>query len=218
MGTHNDGILLLAIRGALKQSVLDDARKIHNETAGNPQGVAAARALGDLSHNVYVPLADAPDVATELLILDRWTSFDGLQKFFSDPQVQAGGGLIFKSRDPVVFAKADIQSFSLPVPKGRNDRFVGTIRGTVKSREAATAVLDAMAKQSINAARMKGQISHEVFFKPDSLELIGVDLWMDADGMTSFYSEGKATALYEQFAAPPVTGLWKQPAGQWVEW
>ena len=50
----NDGIFLLAIRGTLKPKTLEDARSTHNMTAGNPDGVAAARALGDLSHNAKV--------------------------------------------------------------------------------------------------------------------------------------------------------------------
>src|SRR5262249_17943600 len=73
--TVMNDIIQLVIRGTLNTPVLDEVRKIHNETAGNPQGVAAARSLGDLSHNVFVPLADA---ATELLILDTWNNLDGL--------------------------------------------------------------------------------------------------------------------------------------------
>lgn len=223
---HNDGVILLAIRGSLRQPVLDEVRKIHNDTAGNPQGVAAARALGDLSHNVYVPLQDKPEVATELLIMDLWNSFEGLQKFFSDPQVQAGGGLIFSSRDPVVFADAGVQGFTCPTPKAKTERYVGILRGTVTSRDAAKAAFDAYCKRCINAARMKGQISHAVYFRatppgaPESLELIGVDTWMDAEGMQAFYTENApdGNALYEQFETRPATSLWKQPAGQWVEW
>ena len=43
-------IYLLAIRGTLAPKTLEDARKTHNETAGAPANVAAARGLGDLSH------------------------------------------------------------------------------------------------------------------------------------------------------------------------
>jgi hypothetical protein len=39
----NEDIFLLAIRGSLKAKTQEDARNIHNMTAGNPEGVTAAR-------------------------------------------------------------------------------------------------------------------------------------------------------------------------------
>ncbi len=224
MSINND-IVQLAIRGTLKTAVLEEARAIHNQTAGNPAGVAAARALGDLSHNVFVPLGDAKDAASELLILDLWNSVEGLGKFFSDPQVQAGGDMIFAKRDPVVWQAAGARGFVLPTPAGRAQRFVGLVRGTVKSRDAAVAAFDTLERQSINAGRLVGQISHQIFFRltppgaPPSLELFGVDVWMDAEGMTKFYQDGSHNSLLaDVFAGPPVTSVWKQPAGSWVEW
>lgn len=225
--TAPSDLFLLAIRGDLKPTSLDEARTVHNQTAGNPQGVAAARALGDLSHNVYVPIGDAPSAATELLILDTWTSVEGLGTFFSDPQVQGGGGMIFKTRDPVVWVQDSAYSFSLPAPKNRTARYVGVIRGTVKSREAAHAVFDRAGRASMQPARMLGQVSHHVYFRatqpgePASTELLGVDVWHDADGMAKFYSnvEGMAASgIYDVFAGKPATSVWKQPAGEWVEW
>jgi hypothetical protein len=214
-------IILLAIRGTLNPTTVEQARGIHNNTAGHPDGVAAARALGDLSHNVFVPLANAKDTATELLILDLWNSHEGLGKFFSDPQVQAGGGMIFKSRDPGVWQPSGARGFALPTPSGRNERFVGLLRATVRSRDAAKAAFDKLEQHSINAGRLAGQISHQMYFKaePDSLELLAVDHWMDAEGMTKTYaSSPHLKPLADIFAGPPTTSVWKQPAGSWVEW
>jgi hypothetical protein len=224
MSLNND-IVLLAIRGALKPTTIEEARAVHNQTAGNSQGVAAARALGDLSHNVYVPLQDAPSVASELLILDLWNSVEGLGKFFADPQAQAGGNMIFASRDPVVWRLAPTSGFILPTPASRDRRFVGIIRGRVKSREAATDAFDTFARRAINAGRLAGQISHQVFFRlappdaPPSLELLGVDVWMDAEGMSRVYDDRAHLApIADVFAEAPTTSRWKQPAGSWVEW
>jgi hypothetical protein len=221
----NGGIYLLAIRGTLNKTVLDEVRTIHNETAGSPPGVAAARALGDLSHNVYVPLGDAPDAASELLILDSWTSVDGLRTFFSDPQVQAGGGLIFKDRDSAVWSLSEMRGFVHPTPKDKPDRYVGIIRGTVRSREAAREVFDGMVNKTINASRMLGHMSHQMYWRATppneqpSLELIGVDVWYDGEGMKKFYAEAtKAAGAYDVFVSQPATSIWKQPQGQWVEW
>jgi hypothetical protein len=221
----NQDIVLLAIRGALNATNLEEARAVHNRTAGNPEGVAAARALGDLSHNVYVPHGDAPAAATELLILDLWNSVEGLGKFFSDPQVQAGGAMMFASRDPVVWQLAPASGFILPTPRGRDRRFVGLIRGVVKSREGATAAFDAFARRAINAGRLAGQVSHQVFFRVPSpgaspaMELLGVDVWMDDAGMARVYGDRAHLApIADVFSAAPTTSTWKQPAGDWVEW
>ena len=223
----NDDIFLLAIRGVLKPKTLEDARTTHNATAGNPHGVAAARALGDLSHNVFVTPGDTRGTAGELLILDLWNNLDGLDKFFSDKQVQEGGAMIFatiESRE--LWSPADdFRSFILPTPAGRTSQWVGLIRGTVRSREAARTIFDAIAKETINAARTEGQVSHEIFFRmtppgqPQSLELLGVDVWMDAEGMGRFYANPQHIApLRDIFTAPPATSTWKRPAGEWVEW
>ena len=225
--SHASGIVLLAIRGTLAPKTIEEARQVHNETAGNPQGVEAARALGDLSHNVFVPLSPAAGgAAGEILFLDQWNNPAGIQQFFSDAHVQAGAGLMFTSRDPVVFAPADdCASYALATPAGKNDRFVGLLRATVRSRSVAADAFNAMTKASMSAARRAGQISHHVFYRmtgpgePPSLDLLGVDVWMDAASMGGFYSDPQHLApLKDAFAGPPVTSVWKQPAGEWREW
>ena len=73
-------LYLLSIRGTLAPATLEEARQVHNQTAGNPAGVAAAKSLGDVSHMVYVPVphnGHAPAKgAGEFLILDLWRSID----------------------------------------------------------------------------------------------------------------------------------------------
>ncbi len=44
---------LFTLRGKVNTPTVADARELHNKTAGSADGIAAARALGDLSHNVY---------------------------------------------------------------------------------------------------------------------------------------------------------------------
>ena len=80
-------MFLLCIRGTLNDKTPETARETHNATAGNPQVVAAAQALGDLSHKVFVPTT--PESA-EFLILDIWKDPSGIEKFFSDENVRLG--------------------------------------------------------------------------------------------------------------------------------
>ena len=103
-------VFLLSIRGTLAPDTLEAARKVHNQTAGNPAGIAAAQSLGDVSHMVHIPIGHNGHAKTEgageFLILDLWTSIEGLNTFFSDKQVQEGGSMIFSERDPVVWSAA----------------------------------------------------------------------------------------------------------------
>ena len=223
----NDDMFLLAIRGVLKPKTLEDARTTHNMTAGNPAGVSAARALGDLSHNVFVMTGDTKGGAGELLILDLWNNLEGFNNFFADKQVQEGGAMIFSSVESRgLWAPAqDFRSFILPRPTHKNELCVGLLRGTVRSQNEARVALDKMAKDTLNAARMEGQVSHEIFFRMTtsreaaSLDLLGVDVWMDAGGMSRFYSNTEHFAPFREiFDGAPSTSTWKQPAGEWIEW
>ena len=131
---QNSTVYLLSILGKLAPKTLEAARTIHNQTAGNPAGVATARSLGDLSHMVYIPTG--PDGATsgDFLILDQWNNLDGLNQFFADHDVQEGGNLIFSQRSPVVWAPAEgFVAYHFPAPYGRNDRHLGVAVGPVKS-------------------------------------------------------------------------------------
>jgi len=215
---------LLTIRGKLKPPTVETSRGIHNATAGNPDGVAAARSLGDLSHMVYVPSGQNGGASSELLIMDVWNSIDGLNQFFSDHNVQEGGNMIFTEREPVVWMPArGAFTYHLAVPKGKNDRFVGVIRGPVSSHEHALAVHNEFASMGVNQARMAGNISHDVFFRlaqpgsPESLELLAVDTWMDGAGMAATYSNPAYGSIFSKlFSGPFVASTWQEPAGEWV--
>jgi hypothetical protein len=219
-------LYLLAIRGTLAPSTLEAARTIHNETAGAPASVAAARSLGDLSHMVYVPANGNPASASEFLILDVWNSLDGLNQFFANPQVQEQAGRIFSTRDPVVWAPAaGFLSYHLPAPHGKNERIVAVVRGTVRSRDAAQAIHNTIVASQINKARMAGDLSHQAYFRlappdaPEALEFFAVDVWMGTAGMSQYYEDPEFLRGFQDlFTAPPSTSVWTHPAGDWVEW
>ena len=87
-------LYLLTIRGTLSPTTLEEARKVHNMTAGDPGGVAAAKSLGDVSHMVYIPLphdGHTPSKgAGEFLIMDLWHSMDGPQHLLCRRTCPAG--------------------------------------------------------------------------------------------------------------------------------
>jgi hypothetical protein len=215
---------LLTVRGTTVPAGTEEARTLHNATAGNPAGVEAARSLGDLSHQVFTPCGDAQ--AGELLFIDFWNSLSGLGQFFSDPQVLAGADLLFGSRDaPVWAATSGFGGFHLTVPAGQAVTGVGLIRVTVSSLDKAADAFTAYTAATINASRRHGIVSHSVWSRvPDpgeqpAPEVLGVDLWMDAEKMSGYYDLGLGfDALGPVFAGEPGTSLWQSAPGDWTEW
>jgi quinol monooxygenase YgiN len=197
---------------------------VHNSTAGVPANVAAARQLSDLSHMVYVPFGGGGKPG-DFLILDQWNNLEGLNTFFADPHVQEGGGMIFASRDPVVWTPADLVSYNFPAPYGKNDRIVATVRAKVKSLAEASQIHNALVQKLVNKARIAGNMSHAGYFRmaapgdPAGLEFFAVDTWYDAAGMGKHYQDPEVMDGFGGlFASPPELGVWAHPAGEWVEW
>src|SRR4030095_335453 len=225
--TNQLTLYLLTIRGTLSPDTLEAARKIHNQTAGDPAGVAAAPSLGDVSHMVYIPMEHDGHAKTkgagEFLIMDLWYSMEGLNTFFAAPHVQEGGGMIFSQRDPVVWAPAqDFVSFHIPAPFGKNDRIIAVVRGTVNSKDEAKTLHNTAMVKTISKARKLGMLSHEAYFRmaapdsPEALEFFVVDVWMRGDGMGDFYGDEDYLAGFNHlFTAEAADSVWGHPKGDW---
>lgn len=220
--------VMLTVRGTLIPTTLDAARVLHNDTAGSPPGIAAARALGDLSHRVFAPVTEAsPGVkANELLFIDTWCDPQGIGQFFSNHEVQRQAGQLFSAKDATVWMPAvGALSYHLPPPRTLARRFVGIVRGTVASVDQAIAAFVAADSRSIRDARRRGIVSHEIFVKvpmpgdTGPLEVIGLDQWAALDGMSEHYQDEAAMkSLATVFTAPPAASIWSTAAGDWSEW
>jgi hypothetical protein len=223
-------LYLLTIRGTLSPETLEAARKVHNQTAGDPAGVAAAKSLGDVSHMVFVPMEHDGHGKTkgagEFLIMDLWASIDGLNTFFADKHVQEGGAMIFSQRDPVVWAPADgFTSFHIPAPYGMNDRIIAVARGTVHSVEQARKLHNTAMTVTIGKARAAGILSHDAYFRmaapnsPEALEFFIVDTWMRGDALGDFYGDEQFLEGFNHlFTAEAADSVWVHPKGDWIEW
>jgi hypothetical protein len=223
---NNLSLFLLSIRGTLSSPTLEAARKIHNSTAGAPANVATAQSLGDVSHMVHVPMDKPETGAGEFLILDIWNSMEGLNKFFANPTVQEQAGQIFTQRDPVVWAAAEgFVSYHIPAPFGKNDRYITTARGTVKSVDEARKLHNDSTIKTLSKARKAGNLSHEAYLRmaapgsPEALEFFAVDVWTRPDDMMSFYDDPEFLAGFDHiFTGEANTAVWLHPKGDWVEW
>jgi hypothetical protein len=219
-------MILLTVRGTLAPKNLEAGRVLHNETAGSPRGIDAARSLGDLSHNVFAPTGAEGQTSKpgELLFLDRWVDAQGIMTFFSNPHVQEQAANLWADKDASVWMPATGSfSYALPAPKSKPARFVGIVRGLIKSPEQAVATFAKVDEAALKEARRRGLLSHEIFIRmgrPDEpLELLGLDLWCDPEGMREHYADDKhMAALGTAFTARPDASAWTEPAGNWSEW
>jgi hypothetical protein len=216
---------LLTVRGKVKTPSVADARELHNATAGSSEGVAAARSLGDLSHNVYTTAGNGAE-ADELLFIDYWNSPTGLGQFFDDAQVQAGAAQLFAEREGVLWGPTTgFGDFHLATPSGTFVAGVGLLRVGVASLEAAAPAFNAYAAATINTARRHGQVAHTTWSRLPNVgetntpEVIGVDLWNDLEQMDAYYDLGLGFEhLGPAFAGQPQTSVWRTADGQWTEW
>ncbi|MDQ1494549.1 MAG: hypothetical protein QOG69_1032 [Actinomycetota bacterium] len=215
-------VFLLTVRGTPNTESVGAARDLHNATAGLPQSVAGARALGDLSHNVFLP-TDRSDL--RLLFIDTWNNPAGVGQFFSNPQVAEAAGALFKERDATLWTQAvGFGSYSLPAPSGRSVAGVGYLRANVTSLEAARSAFHADAAAHINQGRLAGQVGHHVWVPAPvpgaetAVEVLGIDYWLDVDQMVAFYTDTYMSQLGPVFTAAPDTGTWKSAGSDWVEW
>ncbi|HEX4058083.1 MAG TPA: hypothetical protein VHX87_07190 [Galbitalea sp.] len=213
---------LLTVLGTPNSSSPAGAKDLHNQTAGNPGGVAAAKSLGDLSHNVFLPLGKDDK---RLLFMDTWNSPTGLGQFFSDEQVQQGGNALFADREAVLWMPAaGFGSYSLPVPSGKSVAAVGLMRAPVSSYEAAADAFHADSAEKANASRQLGQIAHQLWVPvpmggpTPATEVLGVDYWLDEKQMNQWYAGATYDHLGPVFTGAPATSTWKPAGGSWVEW
>jgi hypothetical protein len=227
MTSSTDTPVLLVVRGTLVPRDLEAARVLHNETAGSVPGMNAARALGDLSHQVYSPGPGTKQSNArpgEVLFVDRWVDADGIMKFFSAPQVQEQAGRLFSDRDASLWMPArEAFTYALPAPRNKPNRWVGMVRGPIASAEHAIAAFAEVDRGAQRDARRRGMVSHEVFIKlarpGDPLELLALDLWCDVDGMIEHYSDAEhMRGLSPAFSGTTAASAWEQPKGDWNEW
>jgi hypothetical protein len=133
---------------------------------------------------------------------------------------------LFSSRDAVVWAPATgFGEVSLTVPGGRGAAGIGVLRCSVTSMDAAADAFSAYLAAVVNKARRHGLVAHRVCTRvPNpgerpSLEVIGLDLWMDADEMDAYYQLGIGFDLLGPIqSGPPSTSTWESAPGEWVEW
>jgi hypothetical protein len=214
-------LYLLTVMGTPTTGSVTETRDLHNATVGNPDGVAGAKALGDLSHNVYLP----SDGTNRLLFLDTWNTPTGVGQFFSDEQVLQGAAALFAEREAVLWMPAaGFGSYNLQVPSGKTVAGIGIMRAPVADYEVAGKAFHADSVAKINAGRQFGLIAHTLWVplpvpgtKP-ATEVFGVDYWLDADQMDKWYASASYDTVGAAFTGAPESSTLRPAGSGWIEW
>jgi len=244
-----ESLVLHTTRGTLESGNLNDSRLLHNSfVAEGPQpGREIARALSDLSHNIYAPaerVGDTPGVESgELLFIDYWADPNGMETFFANVAAQEAGDRLFSAREESEWAPAlNAFTFQVPAPVDAPARFIGMMRAPVNSAADAITALGKLVSTNLAAARRRGQLSHGLFvrvadtitIRPASnarrsggedvvvsaqpVEILAVDSWSTLEGLEEHYGDAVAMAgLDNALAGPPTTSVWEQVGG-FAEW
>jgi hypothetical protein len=216
-----DAPVILTVRGTLNVKTLDEAKKVHNATAGSAEGMEAARSLSDISHTVFQPVVHKLSGAKEgeLLFIDFWMDPEGLQKFFSNPHVQQQAGALFTSKDASVYMPArGAFTYRVPPKSGKAPRYVALLRAPVKSPDTTIAAFAKTQSSAVQQGRRRGQLSHDLYVALNGAEVLGVDTWSDLDGLIEHYSDtSKMKDIIDTLSGAPNASIWEASTG-FNEW
>jgi len=208
--------------GTVRPSSAEETRLTHNATIGDPASVAAVQALGDLSHLVHVPLGEWTG---ELVLIDQWTSAEGIQQFLANPKIREHGQQLFSISRPGVWRLGEgFVQYTINTPARQTNRFLALLHGPVTSLDAAQRAYNQVFRQRIGEARKLGLVTHELFIRigpgtPDSVEILGIDSWFKLDGPRQLYADPQFQAAFTGvFTRPPQTWVLHRPEGDWIEW
>ena len=242
-------LFLHTTRGTLNPKTLEEARTMHNAfvTEGTPPGIEIARALGDLSHNLYTSVEGLGSLSHaspgELLFIDTWADPGGMEQFFANPFAQEAADRLFSERVEAEWLPArDAFTFQVPARTDAPARFVRMMRASVRVASDATALLAELVQADLRTSRKLGHLSHQLFLRhatvvtarpasnarrsggeaisepPEPVEILVVDGWPTLEGLKEYASVSTATNGLDGVLAGPLTvSIWEQARG-FVEW
>lgn len=211
---------LALVKGALFTADLAAAQVQHDMLASG--GEAAAKAAGDVAHDVYLGtdlLGTTPD---ELVAIDRWTSDANMDAFYSDPGFQAAFGALFTAPPAFgTFLRADFHQWgSLDAADASDPRFVVVVRGRLADAPSIVkAQHDAVAQGGEAQAKAAGDVAHVVYLgRDDEREVAIFDVWSADTNLAATYGDPTfQAAVGALFEAPgPVIGVYAST--DWHQW
>lgn len=208
------------VRGTLAQSDMGQAQAQHDAIAKG--GEAAAKAAGDIGHDVGLGTTLLGTTENAFLGLDRWKPGSDPAAFYSNPDFQKAFGSLFASPPKLeLFAKQDSWHSwgSIDAADGVDPHYYVVVRGRLAKDPAATRPAhDQLAQGGEAQAKAAGDVAHVVYLGvEDPLEFLAIDLWTTKDAMAGVYGDpGFQKAFGALFASPPTLGVYQSTSfHQW---
>jgi quinol monooxygenase YgiN len=221
-GGAEDQEFAVVVRGILAGNDLQASQMSHDQLAMG--GEAAAKAAGDISHDVLLGTTLLGTTENQFLAVDRWESADNLDAFYADPDFQAAFGALFSA--PPTLEKFAFQrnwagwGDDLNAGDASDPHYFVVVRGRLK--DVGTAMSQAMHDEVASAgeapAIAAGDVAHLPYLgKEDPREFLAVDIWSSADNLEAFYSDPAfQMAFAALFEGPPTIGVYAST--DWHQW
>jgi len=209
------------VRGTLFTTDLAMAKEKHDGIAGG--GEAAAKAAGDIAHDVLLGTTMLGTEENQFLGIDRWTDAQAMNNFYMNPDLQAAFGTLFSGppsleafqRQPTWHTWGDMDAGDSFDPY-----FFVVVRGKLKEADPAKAQAahDAVAGGGEAQVTAAGDVAHIVFTGlQDPQEFFAIDIWKASDNLEAVYTNPDFQAAFGGlFEGTPTLAVYQST--DWHQW
>lgn len=219
MDAMASGEWVALVRGTLFTDDLVMAQMRHDGLAAG--GEEIARMAGDFGHDAMLGTTLLGTTENAFLGVDRWTSFDGMNNFYANPDFATGFAMLFEG-DPNLefFVRSDFHEWGeLTAGDGADHVFV-VVRGTLADADPASARAshDLVAQGGEEMVRAAGDLAHVVYVGvEDPREFLAFDIWQDTTNLEAVYTDPDFQAAFGAlFAEPPTIAVYGST--DWHQW
>ncbi len=215
------GTWAVVITGALAGD-LPTSKAAHDKLAKG--GETAAKAAGDVGHDVLLGTKLLGTKENGFLAIDLWNSPANIQKFYSDPNFAKGFAALFSGAPP----KPEIYVHqpkwhgwgSMTSGDSHGTYYFVIARGKLKESDPAKAqkVHDTVAAAGEASVKAAGDVAHVVFTgMTDKRQFMAVDIWKDATKLAAVYSDPNfAKGFAALFDGAPTLAVYRSTS--WHQW
>lgn len=210
------------VRGGLFTEDVDEAKAYHDPLASG--GEAAAKMLGDFSHDALLGTTLLGTQGNKFLGLDRWDNVEGMQAFYSDPDFGAAFGMLFDEEGPTVESFVEMPEWHTWGDMTSGDEFGDywfvVARGTLAGEpETIRPVHDMVAAGGEETVKAAGDVAHVVFLGlEDPKEFLAIDIWQDSAAIEAVYSDPDFAAAFGMLFAPGTSSVEIYGSSDWHQW